>query len=73
MSYWTSLEDINKTFIFNDDEKWKLYKNGKLLESNLGKWEDLVDVETEELYDEDNNFIGNDLVLDSKVKIITFF
>ena len=71
MSYWTSLEDINKTFIFNDDEKWKLYKNGKLLESNLGKWEDLVDVETEELYDEDNNFIGNDLVLDSKVKIIT--
>ena len=71
MSNWTSLEDINNTFTFNSDEKWKLYKNGKLLDSNLGKWEDLVDVETEELYDEDNNFIGNDLVLDSKVKIIT--
>lgn len=71
MSYWTSLEDINKTFTFNSDEKWILYKNGKLLESNLGKWEDLVDVETEELYDASDNFIGNDLVLDSKVKIIT--
>lgn len=71
IDYWTSLEDINKTFTFNSDEKWRLYKNGKLLESNLGKWEDLVDVETEELYDEDNNFIGNDLVLDSKIKIIT--
>lgn len=71
MSYWTSLEDINKTFIFNDDEKWKLYKKGKLLESNLGKWENLVDVETTELYDENDNFIGNDLVLDSKIKIIT--
>ena len=71
VNYWTSIENINKTFTFNSDEKWKLYKNGKLLESNLGKWEDLVDVETEELYDEDNNFISNDLVLDSKVKIIT--
>lgn len=71
INYWTSLEDINKTFTFNSDEKWILYKNGKLLESNLGKWEDLVDVETEELYDASDNFIGNDLVLDSKVKIIT--
>ena len=71
INYWTSIENINKTFTFNSDEKWILYKNGKLLESNLGKWEDLVDVETEELYDENDDFIGNDLVLDSKVKIIT--